>query len=138
MNILYVEIGLKSSITRHAPEAACWGAGATTLRIATLALVHSATEHYVPVWCRSTHTCLIDPTVNDALRIVTGCLGPTSADNLPILAGIQPTELCRNGATLSLACHAMQLEHLSIECRRMAPQIETTICTCRTTSYQFN
>ena len=37
-----------------------WGAGATTLRTVTLALVHSTTEHCAPVWCRSAHTRLID------------------------------------------------------------------------------
>ena len=84
-----------------------WGAGALTLRIATLALVHSPAEYCAPVWCRSAHT-LIDPAINDALRIVTGCLRPTPADNLPILAGIQPAELRRKGGTLSLARCAME------------------------------
>jgi len=74
-----------------------WGAGATTLQTATLALVHSIAEYCAPVWCRSANTRLIDPTINDALRIVTGCLRPTPADNLPILAEIQPAELRRNG-----------------------------------------
>jgi len=37
---------------------------------------------------------------------------PTPADNLPILAGIQPAELRRNGATLSLARRAMEHGHL--------------------------
>ena len=41
--------------------------------------------------------------MNDALRIVTGCLCPTPKDHLPILSGIQPAELRRLGATLSLA-----------------------------------
>jgi len=66
-----------------------WSAGATMLRTATLALVHSITEYCAPVWCRSAHTRLIDPAINDALRILTGCLRPAPADNLPILAGIQ-------------------------------------------------
>jgi len=44
-----------------------WGAVATTLQIATLALVHSATEYCVLVWCRSAHTRLIDPAINGAL-----------------------------------------------------------------------
>jgi len=65
-----------------------------------------------PVWCRSAHTRLIDPSINDALRIVTGCLCPTPADNLPILAGIQPAELRRRGATLSLGRRAMEPGHL--------------------------
>ena len=80
-----------------------WGAGAKTLRIATLSLVYSTTEYYAPVWCRSVHTGLSDSVLNDALRIVTRCLRPTPTDYLPVLSGIQPTELRRMGATLSLA-----------------------------------
>jgi len=43
---------------------------------------------------------------------VIGCLRPTPADNLPILAGIQPVELHRRGATLSLGRRAMEPGHL--------------------------
>jgi len=89
-----------------------WGAGATTLRIAALALVHSTAEYCAPVWCRSADTRLIDPAINDDLRIVTGCLRPTPGDNLPILGGIQPAGLLRNGATLSPARRAMEPRHL--------------------------
>ena len=53
-----------------------WGAGAKTLRIGTLFLVYSTAEYCAPVWCRSAHTRLIDSVLNDALRIVTGCLRP--------------------------------------------------------------
>ena len=35
-----------------------WGAGAKTLRIATLSLVYSTAEYCAPVWCRSAHTRL--------------------------------------------------------------------------------
>ena len=80
-----------------------WGAGAKTLRIATLSLFHSTAEYCAPVWCRSAHTRLIDSVLNDALRIVTGCLRPTLTDHLPVLSGIQPAELRRLGTTLSLA-----------------------------------
>ena len=48
-------------------------------------------------------TLAIDSVLNDALRIVTGYLRPTPTDHLPVLSGIQPTELRRMGATLSLA-----------------------------------
>ena len=41
--------------------------------------------------------------MNNALRIVTGCLHLTITDHLPVLSGIQPAELRRLGATLSLA-----------------------------------
>ena len=80
-----------------------WGAGAKTLRIATLSLVHSTIEYCAPVWCYNAHIRLIDSVLNDALRIVTGCLRPTPTDHLPVLSGIQPAELRRMEATLSLA-----------------------------------
>ena len=80
-----------------------WGAGAKTLRIATLSLVYLTAEYCAPVWCRSVHIRLINSVLNDALRIVTGCLRPTPTDHLPVLSSIQPAELRRMGATLSLA-----------------------------------
>ena len=43
---------------------------------------------------------------------MTGCLRPTRADNLPILGGIQPSELRRKGASLSPARRAMEPGHL--------------------------
>ena len=55
---------------------ASWGAGVMTLCTATLALVHSAVEHCVPAWCRSSHTCLIDSIIKNALDIVTRCMRP--------------------------------------------------------------
>ena len=47
------------------------------------------------------HTRLID-------SIVTGCLRPTPTEDLPVLAGIQPAELRRLGATLSLGYRAIR------------------------------
>ena len=80
-----------------------YGAGAKTLRIATLCLIYSEAEYCTSVWCCSAHTRLINSVLNDALCIVTGFLRPTPTDHLPVLSGIQPAELCRMGATLSLA-----------------------------------
>ena len=90
-----------------------WGAGAKTLRIATLSLVYSAVEYCAPVWCRSAHTRLIDSVLNDTLHIVTGCLRPTLTNHLPVLSGIQPAELCRMGATFFLAyCGSLDPDHI--------------------------
>jgi len=89
-----------------------WGAGATTLRTVTLALVHSTIEYCAHVWFRSAHTRLIDPAISDTLPIVTGCLHHTPADNLLNLPDIQPAELRRKGATLSVARRAMEPGHL--------------------------
>ena len=102
--------------------------------------MHSTVGYCASVWCRSAHTRLIDA----ALRIVTGCLRPTPADNTPIFAGIQPAEFRHSGATLSLGRRAMEPGHLlhsaltlSIECCCTAPQIETPICTRRTVTHQL-
>ena len=90
-----------------------WGDGAKTLRIATLYLIYSTAEYCAPVWCRSAHTRLIDSVLNDALRIVTGCLRPTPTNHLPVLSSIQPAELRRMGATLSLAhCGSLDPDHI--------------------------
>ena len=80
-----------------------WGAGAKTLRTADLSLIYLTAEYCAPVWCRNAHTRLIDSVLNDALRIITGCLRPTPTNHLPVLSGVQPAELRRMGATLSLA-----------------------------------
>ena len=68
--------------------------------------------YYARVWSRSAHTRLIDKPMNDALRLVTGCLRPTPTGNLFVLSGITTTELCRKRATLSLACRPQELGHL--------------------------
>ena len=97
-----------------------WGTGAITLRTATLALVHSTAEYCAPVWCRSALTRLIDNSINDALRLVTECLRPTLTDDLYALAGIQPSELRRKRARLSLARRAQDPKHMLYE-RLFAP-----------------
>ena len=84
-----------------------WGAGAKILRISALSLVYSTAEYCAPVWCRSTHTRLINSILDDALRIVTKCLRPTPTEDLLVLADIQPAELLQLGATLSLAHRAI-------------------------------
>ena len=58
-----------------------WGAGAKTLRISALSLVYSTAEYCAPVWCRNTHTRLIDSILNDSLRIITGCFCPTPTED---------------------------------------------------------
>ena len=79
------------------------GAGGGRLGTATLSLVCSTAKYCAPIWCCSAHIRFIDNVLNDALRKVTGCLRLTLTDHLPELSGIQSTELCRLGATFSLA-----------------------------------
>jgi len=76
-------------------------------------------------------------------KSLTGCLHPTSADNLPILAGIQPAGFRLKRATLSPARHAIGAwksappsshQFTGRECT--ASQIETPNC-IRSTTHQF-
>jgi len=86
---------LRKKLTSHAAllrrlAGSGWGAGATTLRTATLPLVHSTAENCASVWCRSAHTLLIDPAINDSCVLHQRTTFQYSQ------------ELRRNGATLSL------------------------------------
>ena len=74
-----------------------------TFRLFSVIVKSNKYSRIIEHWCRSVHTCLIDSVLNDALRIVTGCLRPTPTDHLPVLSDIQPAELRRMRATLSLA-----------------------------------
>jgi len=110
----------------------------------TLAMVHSTAEYCVPVWCRSAHTCLINPTINNALQTVTGCLRPTPADNLPTLTGIQPVGASSHWShtVSSTPCYGAWTSsplsfHPPIVCKHTAPKTETPICTCHTTAHQL-
>ena len=80
-----------------------WGASAKTLRVSTQALVFSVAEYCAPAWSRSPHVKKVDAPINNALRIITGCLKPTPNFILPVLAGIAPAGLRRRAATLALA-----------------------------------
>ena len=54
---------------------------------------------------------LLDRPINDALRMVTGCLKPTPTEYLPVLPGIPPAELRCKAATLSLARQSLEPGH---------------------------
>ena len=108
-------IAQKIILARQTAEATCkLGMGwSKTLSIAALSVVYSTAEYCAPIWCRSAHTRLIDSVLNHALRIFTGCLRPTTTNHLPILLDIQPAELRRLGATLSLAYRRyLDLDHI--------------------------
>ena len=96
----------KTIHARFATEATCgfrMGHYCQDIAHTTLFLIYSTAEYCAPAWCLSAHTRLIDSVLNDALRIVTGCLRATAMDNLPVLSGTQSSELRRQRATLSLA-----------------------------------
>ena len=83
------------------------------MRTAALSLIYSTVEYSAPAWCRSAHTRVIDSVLNDALRIVTGCLRLTRTDNFSVFSCIQPAKLRRQGEKLSLAnCSSLDPGHI--------------------------
>ena len=85
-----------------------WGADFTTLRTSVLALVHSAAEYAAPAWSHSHHTKGIDIVINEALRVISGCMTPTPTAMLSIVAGIPPANIRRDHLVLKLADKARQ------------------------------
>ena len=67
-----------------------WGAKPATIKTTARALCYSTSEYACLVWERSKHVSKLDPALNDACRSKTGCLRPTSVENVYLLSGIAP------------------------------------------------
>ena len=87
-----------------------WGCDFHTLKSTMAAMVLSPLDYCSSTWSRSTHTKKLDPVVNSAMRIVTGCIRNTNVKNLPILCGIPPQNLRYQHKTLRLANEAVLKE----------------------------
>jgi len=82
-----------------------WGAQASTLRTSALALCYSVAEYCCPVWSRSSHVSLVDSQLNNAMRLLSGCVRPMQTPWLPVLANIAPPALRRRSATDKQLCN---------------------------------
>jgi len=137
----------EADITRRALEAACWlqlwcwkscanshpCPGVFNRRILRSCLVPQCSHR------------LIDPAINDALRIVTGWLDACVLRGQPSHPRGHPTCWASSQwshTVSSTPCHGVWTpapfsDHLYIECKCTAPQVETPICTRRTTADQL-
>ena len=70
-----------------------WGVCPHTMMTTATALCLSVAEYCCPVWARSTHRKLVDTTLNDTCRLITGCIRPTATPDLYVLSGIAPPEI---------------------------------------------
>jgi len=77
-----------------------WGPSVRTLRTAALALCFSVAEYCAPVWCRSTHTKLVDIQLNSVMRTVSGSLTSTPVPWLSVLSNIAPASIRRMSASV--------------------------------------
>ena len=93
-----------------------WGACPHTMRTTAIALCLSVGEYCCPVLARSTHRKLIDTTLNETCRLITGCIRPTATPDLYMLSGIAPPEIrrsvhCQNERTKQLTDQRHSLHH---------------------------
>ena len=58
-----------------------------------LALCFSVTEYCCPLWSQSYHCKKVDTSLNECLRLVTGCIKSTLTELLPILPRIEPMDI---------------------------------------------
>jgi hypothetical protein len=77
-----------------------WGAGTETLRTAALTIVYSTAEYCAPVWLNSVHISKIDVQLNNAMRMISGCVKSTQLPWRPTLAHIAPPKLHRKAAAV--------------------------------------
>jgi hypothetical protein len=77
-----------------------WGAGTEMLRTVALAIVYSAAEYCEPVWLNNVHLSNIDVQLNNAMRIISGCVKSTQLPWFPTLAHIAPPKLRRKAAAV--------------------------------------
>ena len=79
-----------------------WNSNASTIRTAALSLVFSTGEFCAPVLSNSSNASKIDPILNEACRVITGCLRPTPLEDIYVLSGIAPPNIRRTDAETKL------------------------------------
>ena len=109
----------KTLIQKQPPQEAAWheqGACPHTMRTTATALCLFMAEYCCPVWARSTHRKLVDTTLNETSRLITGCIRPTATPDLYVLSGIALPEIrrsvhCQNERTKQLTEQRHSLHH---------------------------
>ena len=70
-----------------------WGADFNTLRTFAVSLCYSVAEHCSLVWSGSVHCTKLGVSLNECMRLTSGCIKSTPTEILPILPGIEPSDL---------------------------------------------
>ena len=86
------KLSSRNNLLRNLHGTNC-GACSDTMRTTATALCLSVAEYCCPVWVRSTHRKLVDTTLNETCRLITGCIRPTATPGLYVLSGIAPPEI---------------------------------------------
>ena len=82
------------------------------LRTSVLALAYSSVEYCAPAWTQSAHAHKIDIPLNEAMRLVSGCLRSTPVSQLPFLSGVPPPQECKDQICIKTHERAQSIHHL--------------------------
>ena len=89
-----------------------WGADFNTLRTFAVSLCYSVAEYCSPVWSGSVHFTQLGVSLNECMRLISGCIKSTPTEILPILSGIEPSDLRREKQLLNLYNRSKAPSHL--------------------------
>ena len=82
-------------------ETVNWSADFNTLRTSAVSRCYSVAEYCSPVWSWSVHCTKLDVSLNECMRLISGCIKSTPTEILPILSGIEPGDLRREKQLLN-------------------------------------
>ena len=121
----------------------CWSNNVVNIHLYPDPFNSRALRSCLVLQCSQSDTRLLDPATNDAFQTVTGCLCPKQQPIFPSSEASNCWAPSQRSHTVSRTpCQgawtsAPLSAHLSIEWECTASQIETPICTGRTTTHQF-
>ena len=78
------------------------GADFNTLRASAVSMCYSVAEYCSSVWSGSVRCTKLDVSLNECMRLISGCIKSTPSEILPILSGIEPNDLRRETQLLNL------------------------------------
>ena len=79
-----------------------WGADFNTLKTSAVSLCHSVAEYCSLAWSGSLHCTKPDVSLSECMRLISGCIKSTPTEILPILSGIEPSDLRKEKQLLNL------------------------------------
>jgi len=99
-----------------------WGGDYKTLRTTAEALVYSAAEYCCAAWSNSTHVKKLDTTLNESIRLISGCVRYIPITNLSTVAGLPSAHIRGEAATLRTARKASHPSSMLYEiCSKIRP-----------------
>ena len=82
-----------------------------TLRTSAVSLCYIVAEYCSLVWSGSVHCTKLDVNLNECMRLISGCIKSIPTEILPMLSGLEPSDLRRAKQLLHLYNRSKALSH---------------------------